>query len=76
MGECADAGTRKGSEAMDVAVIRSYLPLFQEAGWLTLRLGLMGIALAIVVGLICAAVHYWRIPVLNKIVTSSQTDQF
>ena len=54
---------------MDVSVIRSYLPLFQEAGWLTLRLGLMGIALAIVVGLICAAVHYWRIPVLNKIVT-------
>lgn len=53
---------------MDFTVIRAYLPLFFEAGWLTLRLGILGIALAIVIGLFCAAVRYWRVPVLKTIV--------
>ena len=53
---------------MDFGVIRSYLPLFYEAGWLTLRLGLLGIGCAILIGLFCAAVRYWRIPVLQRVV--------
>ena len=32
---------------MDWNVIAQYLPLYEKAAWLTLRLGLAGIALAI-----------------------------
>ena len=39
---------------MDWNVIAQYLPLYEKAAWLTLRLGLAGIALAIVTGLTCA----------------------
>ena len=35
---------------MDWNVIAQYLPLYEKAAWLTLRLGLAGIALAIVTG--------------------------
>ena len=48
--------------------IRQYLPLYEQAAWLTLRLGLMGIALAVGIGLACAAVQYERVPVLRRIV--------
>ena len=53
---------------MDFEVIHSYLPLYKEAAWLTVRLGMAGIALAIVVGFLCAAVQYRKIPVLKGIV--------
>ncbi len=39
---------------MDWNVIAQYLLLYEKAAWLTLRLGLAGIALAIVTGLTCA----------------------
>lgn len=48
--------------------IAKYLPLYREAAWLTLRLGLIGIALSILIGLICAIVQYDKIPVLRRIV--------
>lgn len=48
--------------------IRQYLPLYEQAAWLTLRLGLMGITLAVGIGLACAAVQYERVPVLRRIV--------
>ena len=53
---------------MDFEVITEYLPLYREAAWLTVRLGLLGIAGALVVGLLCAAVRYWRVPVLRAVV--------
>ena len=53
---------------MELEVIRSYLPLFREAAWLTVRLGFLGIVLAIGVGLVCAAVRYARIPILRTLV--------
>jgi len=52
---------------MDWTVIQEYLPLFREAAWLTVRLGIAGIACAIVVGLVCAVVQYFHIPVLRRI---------
>ena len=52
---------------MNGEVIARYLPLFVKAAWLTLRLGIMGIALAIVVGLVCAAAEYLKIPILRVI---------
>ena len=52
---------------MDWTVIQEYLPLFREAAWLTVRLGIAGIACAIAVGLVCAVVQYFHIPVLRRI---------
>lgn len=53
---------------MDWNVIAQYLPLYKKAAWLTLRLGLAGIVIAIVVGLVCALVQYYKLPVLRRIV--------
>ncbi len=49
-------------------VIQQYLPLYQEAAWLTVRLGTAGIALAILIGLICAIVQYFKVPMLRRVV--------
>ena len=38
---------------MNADVLRSYLPLYKEAALLTVRLGVLGIALAVVIGLLC-----------------------
>lgn len=52
---------------MDWNVIAQYLPLYKKAACLTLRLGLAGIVIAIVVGLVCALVQYYKVPVLRRI---------
>ena len=54
---------------MDLSVLREYLPLYQEAALLTLKLGLLGVLFSAVLGLACAAVQYYRIPVLRAIVS-------
>lgn len=48
-------------------VIREYLPLYQEAAWLTVRIGFMGIIWAVLLGLVCAAVLYYKVPVLKRV---------
>ena len=53
---------------MDAGVLREYWPLYVQAAGLTLRLGLAGILLATAVGLLCAAVQFFRVPVLRRIV--------
>lgn len=53
---------------MNWEFIIKYLPLYRKAAWLTLRLGLLGIALSTLIGLFCAAVRYYRIPVLHPLV--------
>ena len=53
---------------MDLEFIMQYLPLYQKAAWLTVRLGVEGILLALAVGLICSAVQYFKVPVLKTIV--------
>ena len=59
----------KGVEAtMNWDVIVRYLPLYQEAAWLTVKLGLAGIAISIVVGLLCAVIQYYKVPVLRRVV--------
>lgn len=52
---------------MDLSVIEEYLPLYTEAAKLTVSLGIAGIAISILVGLFCAAVQYFKIPVLRQI---------
>ncbi|MCD8115929.1 MAG: amino acid ABC transporter permease [Oscillospiraceae bacterium] len=48
--------------------IRTYLPLYQEAALLTVRIGFAGIGVSIVVGLLCMLVQHYRTPVLRWIV--------
>lgn len=49
--------------------IMQYLPLYQKAALLTVKIGTAGILLAILTGLICAAVQYFEIPVIRQIIT-------
>lgn len=53
---------------MDFSVIEEYLPLYTEAAKLTVSLGVAGIAISILIGLFCAFVQYFKIPVLRQIV--------
>lgn len=53
---------------MNWSVIAEYLPLYREAAALTVRLGVIGILIAIAVGLLCSIVQYFRVPVLRQIV--------
>jgi polar amino acid transport system permease protein len=52
---------------MDWDVIVSYLPLYRTAAVLTVKLGFLGILLAIAVGLVCAVVQYEKVPVLRRV---------
>lgn len=53
---------------MNWEVISQYMPLYQKAMWLTLRIGWMGIAFSIIIGLICALIVHYKIPVARQIV--------
>ncbi|MCD7770372.1 MAG: amino acid ABC transporter permease [Oscillospiraceae bacterium] len=53
---------------MNWEFIRTYLPLYQEAALLTVRIGFAGIGVSIVVGLLCTLIQHYRTPVLRWIV--------
>lgn len=53
---------------MNWEVVAEYIPLFQKAAWLTLRIGIIGVFFAIIVGLLCAVIQYYKIPVLRQII--------
>lgn len=53
---------------MDFGAMYSYLPLFFEALLLTLKIGWLGIALSLVIGIICSLIVHAKIPVLKQIV--------
>ncbi|MCC8357263.1 MAG: amino acid ABC transporter permease [Oscillospiraceae bacterium] len=55
---------------MNWEFIKTYLPLYQEAALLTVRIGLAGIAVSIVVGLFCTLVQYYKIPIFRRIVSA------
>ena len=54
---------------MNWEFIFKYLPLYQEAALLTLKIGLIGIAVSIIIGLFCSLVQYYKVPVLRQIAT-------
>lgn len=53
---------------MDWDFITKYLPLYQRAAVLTVKIGAAGIAAAILLGLICEIIEYFKVPVLRQIV--------
>ena len=52
---------------MDFSVMASYLPLSWKAMLLTLRIGWMGILIAIALGFLCAAARRCKVPVLSQL---------
>lgn len=54
---------------MEKEVILEYLPLYQEALLLTLRIGWQGVLLAFVFGIVCTLIRQLKIPVLKSLVT-------
>ena len=46
-----------------------YLPLYVDAARLTIRVSFWGILLALLVGVICAVLRYYRVPLLHRIVS-------
>jgi polar amino acid transport system permease protein len=52
---------------MDLEFMRTHLPLYTEAAWLTLRIAALGILLAFLIGLVTSIIKYLKIPVLTQI---------
>ena len=52
---------------MNWEFILKYLPLYQKAAWLAVRIGFAGVLLAVLTGLVCAAIQYYKVPVLQGI---------
>jgi polar amino acid transport system permease protein len=58
----------KTGDLMNLEIMLKYLPLYQKALMLTLKIGWMGILAAILIGLAAALLQYIRVPVLRKLV--------
>lgn len=52
---------------MDFSFIHKVIPMYVAAAGLTLKLSLFGILLSFAVGIICALIKYYKIPVLRRI---------
>ena len=52
---------------MEFDVIKAYFPLFVKAMFLTLKIGWLGIVFAILIGILCAIIRYYKVPVLYQI---------
>ena len=55
---------------MNPEVLAEYAPLYAKAAVLTVKIAAIGIAGSLAVGLVCAAVTQFRIPVIGRIVTA------
>ncbi len=55
---------------MDFEFIQNYIPLYVEAGVLTLKIASIGIVLAILIGLGCSLIKTMKVPVLQSIVSA------
>ena len=52
---------------MDFGVIKAYLPLYEKAFLLTIKIGWIGILLSLVLGILVAFILFYRVPVLKLI---------
>ncbi|MCR4990556.1 MAG: amino acid ABC transporter permease [Lachnospiraceae bacterium] len=53
---------------MDAGAISQYFPLYVEAFFLTIKIGWMGIALSLLIGVVGAFVLHFKVPVLSVII--------
>ena len=54
---------------MSWEIMRAYLPLYAKALLLVLKIGWIGIALAILIGVVCSMIRHFKIPVLQRLVS-------
>ena len=54
---------------MSWEIMRTYLPLYAKALLLVLKIGWIGIALAILIGVGCSMIRHFKIPVLQMLVS-------
>lgn len=52
---------------MDISYILKYQHLFVKAGITTLKIGLMGILLSLIIGLLISIIRYKKVPILSQI---------
>lgn len=52
---------------MDFHIIRESAPVYTEAAVLTLRIGLISVALSLVLGLVVAGLVYFKVPILRQL---------
>lgn len=52
---------------LNLEFIRSALPLYEKAAWLTLKLGVGGILASLVIGLICSLLLYYKVRGLQRV---------
>lgn len=55
---------------MDPQFLVESIPLYAEAALLTVRIAVVGIVAAVAVGLVCAIIQYFRVPVLRQAVAA------
>lgn len=55
--------------SLDMEFISKYAPLYVEAAKLTLRLGVLGILISLIIGVICSVLQYYKVPVLRRVVS-------
>ncbi|MDO5337482.1 MAG: amino acid ABC transporter permease [Eubacteriales bacterium] len=55
---------------MDLDVMTSYLPLYKEALFLTMRVGWKGVFIAVMIGLLGSAILHFKIPIVKKVVSA------
>lgn len=53
---------------MNFQVISDYMPLYIKAFWLTVKMGWIGIALSVVIGIVAAFILHFKVPLLSPIV--------
>ena len=53
---------------MNWEFIGKYLPMYEKAALLTVKIGVIGILSPMLMGLVCAAIQYYKVPVLRWIV--------
>lgn len=54
---------------LDFGFMQKYLPWYIDAAILTVRISFFGILFSLVVGVICSVIRYYKIPVLQRIVS-------
>ena len=54
---------------MDFGFIREYTPMYVEAAKLTMSIAFQGILLSTLFGFICCLIRYFRVPILQRIVS-------
>lgn len=53
---------------INLDVIIKYIPLYIQSAKITIILGVLGILLALIIGLVCSFIRYYKVPVLDKVI--------